>query len=113
MSFLTRINLIAGPDNYPITIATWVSQNDTFIITDEIIDDNNTVQERNITVLGTLHSAQQNYKTFNGTRGHVDGFVAMNSPWFLIYVIATDSKQNKEPHILCVGLGTKPDATTS
>ncbi len=82
----------------PGTITTCLSQNVT--ITGEIINDINTLQERNIEVLGTLHSDQQNYKTFNGTGREMDYFVAMNSHWCLIHVIAKNSNQNKEPNII-------------
>ncbi len=58
------------------------------------------VVERNVAILGTLEADQENCKTFNETRVKLDDFIAMNSPWFLIYVIATNRVQNRESHIL-------------
>ncbi len=40
-------------------------------------------------------------------------FVAMNSPWFLVYVIDTNSDQNKELTFCHVIVGTKQSTSTS
>ncbi len=63
MSFLTRNNFIAGPDNPPNSITSWVSKNVTFYNDWKTINDENTVAERNVGVQGTLEADQQNYKT--------------------------------------------------
>ncbi len=81
MSFSTRNNFIAVPNNLPRTIATWVSNNVMFDINGEIINNNHTVQQRNAKVLGNFYSYQQNCNTFNENRGILNDFVAMNSPW--------------------------------
>ncbi len=46
--------------------------NVTFDVTGEIINEDNTVKEMNIAVLGSLQNDQQNYKIFNGMRGKID-----------------------------------------
>ncbi len=58
------------------------------------------LHERNIALLSNLEGNQQNYITFNGMLGKMDDFIPINSPWFLIYVIATNCTRNKEPHII-------------
>ncbi len=52
------------------------------------------------TITGTLHANQESYKIFNSTIDEMADFISMNSPWCLIYVVATNAKENKESHIL-------------
>ncbi len=92
-----------GPNNPPEKITISVSCHVTFSCDGEIIHDNDTNQERNIEVPGNLTRDDQNYRIyriFNGMRKNEEDSIVMNSPWFLMYVIATNSNGNEEPHIL-------------
>ncbi len=55
---------------------------------------NNCVQS-NVDILGILDDKNENYKIFNG-----DGFMEMDSLWFLLHLIATVVEEHEEPHIL-------------
>ncbi len=66
----------------------------------EIIYGVDTNKERNVGVLCTLTRYDQNYRMFNEMREEEDYFIAMNSPWLFIYVIATNGSGNEEPCIL-------------
>ncbi len=100
MSFLTRNNFTAGPNNPPGTVLTWVSQNIRIIVHDGIINNDNKAREGNGAVLGTLLADQENYNIFNGTMGDINDFTGMKSPWCLVYIIATNTNGNQELHIL-------------
>ncbi len=97
---MTRHNFIAGPNNSQGNVATWVFQNIKIDVNSETINNDKTKMEENNMILGTLHAYQENYKIFNGTTSEMNEFMNMNSPWCLIYVIATSADGNKEPHIL-------------
>ncbi len=56
MSFLTKNNLVFGTNDLLGDITTWVSYNVTFDCNGEIINDDDTEQERDIVSLGTLTS---------------------------------------------------------
>ncbi len=100
MLFLSKNILITGPNNLPSDITIWVSHNIMFDSNDKLINDDDTDQGRNVTVHGPLNSDIQHYKIFHGTKEEMNAIIMMNSPWFLIYVIATKGNQNQEPHIL-------------
>ncbi len=69
MSFLTKNNFIAGPNNPPCTVTTWGFQHIIIGVNGEIINNNNTGMERNDDVIGTLPTDHENYTIFNGNRG--------------------------------------------
>ncbi len=108
ISSLTK-RIIAGPNNTLCHIATWDTNNVTFDGNGEIIDDDDTVEERNIAVLGALESDGKNYKSFNKMKEKANDFIAMNSSWVLIHVIATNADQNEECNFFHVIVETKQD----
>ncbi len=40
------------------------------------------------------------YNIYNGKRDEMNGFITVNSPCYLVHVIATNANGNREPHIL-------------
>ncbi len=48
----------------------------------EIINKVKNSDQRNVDVLGTLESENENYKSFNGSNIDRDGFTDFNLPWF-------------------------------
>ncbi len=77
--------LIAGPNDPLGDITKWVSYDVTFNHNGEIINDDDTYQERNIVALGTLTSDCQNYKIFNGMREKMNDFIRMKNELSLVF----------------------------
>ncbi len=84
MSFLTKNNFIAGPNNPQGTVAMWVFQHNTIGVDGEIINNDNKTREGNNAALGILPADQENYKIFNSQKGEMKDFVNMKSPWCLV-----------------------------
>ncbi len=61
MSFLTKTNFIAEPNNPTDTVASWVTQCANISVDGEIITNDNRSMECNNAILETLPADQENY----------------------------------------------------
>ncbi len=100
MTFLTKIDFIAGQNNPPVHIGLWVGSTVWVETNGEIASKTDNSNQGSVGVFCTLEGENKYYKSFKGSNRDIDGFMDLYLSWFLLSVIATDAERNEKPHIL-------------